>query len=125
MLSACYQRAHGVIVVFDVTNAKSFSNLPQWVREINEFTSDSMIPRLLVGNKSDLSSSRREVPKEKAEKFVEENEGFVAYVETSAIKTINVHEAFFRLVLQPSDVASETPSNRSMMGLKGSVSCEK
>ena len=34
VLSTCYRNAHGVIVVFDVTNAVSFANLQQWIDEI-------------------------------------------------------------------------------------------
>lgn len=31
VLSSCYKNAHGVIIVFDVTNEKSFANLKQVV----------------------------------------------------------------------------------------------
>ena len=38
VLSTCYRNAHGVIIVFDVTNEKSFANLKQWLVEVEEFT---------------------------------------------------------------------------------------
>lgn len=37
VLSTCYRGAQGVIIVYDVTNAKSFANLPQWLQEVQEF----------------------------------------------------------------------------------------
>ena len=59
VLSTCYRSAHGVIVVFDVTNAQSFANLQQWLDEITEFgNKTSPPPKVLVGNKSDLVTNR-------------------------------------------------------------------
>ncbi len=62
VLSTCYRNAHGVILVFDLTSEKSFANLPQWVKEVEEFTPASgagaAVPRILVGNKCDLVSHR-------------------------------------------------------------------
>lgn len=39
VLSTCYRNADGVVVVFDLTNRKSFLNLAQWLSEVEEFTS--------------------------------------------------------------------------------------
>ena len=98
VLASCYRNAHGVIVVYDVTNAKSFANLAQWVKEVSEFSpknADEAPPKLLVGNKSDLEE-RREVTRETAEKFAKDNG--MSYVETSAVATKNVKEAFVQLI---------------------------
>ncbi len=54
------------------------------------------MPRLLVGNKSDLAD-RRKVREEVALAFAKER-GMLAYVETSAIETTNINEAFMELV---------------------------
>jgi len=87
-----------VLAVFDVTNERSFANLPQWLKEVEEFTAAaaSSVPRLLVGNKSDLAERRR-VDKERAAAFAEEN-GMLGYVETSAVATENINEAFLELI---------------------------
>jgi len=45
VLSTCYRNAHGVIVVFDVTNAVSFANLQQWIDEIAEFADNAEAAR--------------------------------------------------------------------------------
>ena len=46
-------RAHGVIVVYDVTDMESFNNIKTWLGEIDNYASDN-VTKLLVGNKCDL-----------------------------------------------------------------------
>merc|ERR1719367_14637 len=58
VLATCYKNAFGVILVYDVTNKKTFSNLQQWLAEVNEFNG-AELPKLLVGNKSDLDDRRQ------------------------------------------------------------------
>lgn len=53
------------------------------------------VPKILVGNKSDLLD-RREVSRERAEAYASENG--MSYIETSAIATVNIREAFLTLV---------------------------
>ena len=49
--------AFGVILVYDVSNKKSFANLQQWLVEVNEFAS-SDLPKLLIGkNQSGFQNS--------------------------------------------------------------------
>ena len=52
--SKFYNKADGALLVFDLTNKKTFENLDSW---INEATSGvgSEIPMFLLGNKVDLS----------------------------------------------------------------------
>ncbi len=52
-----YRGAHGIIVVYDVTDVKSFNNVKQWLHEIDRYASEN-VNKLLVGNKSDLTSKR-------------------------------------------------------------------
>ena len=94
ILVSCYRNVHGILLVFDVTSAKSFRNLPQWIKEVTEYAPRG-VPRLLVGNKADLAE-RREVTEDEAKAFAADN-GMV-YIETSAIVTRNICEAFAALV---------------------------
>ena len=48
-----YQKAEGALLVFDLTNKKSFDNLDKWVQESRNGVG-SNIPIVLLGNKSDL-----------------------------------------------------------------------
>jgi Ras-related protein Rab-1A len=93
-LATCYKNAFGVILVYDVTSKKTFTNLQQWLVEVNEFTIGE-VPKLLVGNKSDLVD-RRQVEEATAAQFAAERN--MAYIETSAIDTANIREAFLTLI---------------------------
>ncbi len=48
ILASCYRGALGVIIVFDVTNKMSFNNVKQWLDEVDEFATESNLPRILV-----------------------------------------------------------------------------
>lgn len=95
ILASCYRGALGVIIVFDVTNKMSFNNIKQWIDEVDEFATESNLPRILVGNKADLTD-RREVEFETAEEFARQNS--IPYIETSVIGKSNIKEAFLELV---------------------------
>eukprot|EP00923_Selenidium_pygospionis_P034802 GHVN01060536.1.p1 GENE.GHVN01060536.1~~GHVN01060536.1.p1 ORF type:complete len:147 (+),score=14.68 GHVN01060536.1:81-521(+) len=55
--SSYYRGAHGIIIVYDVTDRESFNNVKIWMQEIDKYAMES-VNKLLVGNKSDLSSKR-------------------------------------------------------------------
>lgn len=84
-------KARGVIVilVYDITNAKSFESLSEkWMPLLDLLPSDDLeLMKVLIGNKSDLEINRQ-VPLEKVEHFCVNN-GIVKVVETSARKSIN------------------------------------
>eukprot|EP01098_Paradermamoeba_levis_P003678 TRINITY_DN1648_c0_g1_i1.p1 TRINITY_DN1648_c0_g1~~TRINITY_DN1648_c0_g1_i1.p1 ORF type:complete len:192 (-),score=34.70 TRINITY_DN1648_c0_g1_i1:185-760(-) len=88
-----YRNAHGIIVVYDITDEGSFDNVNKWVREI-DISAGSDIPKLLVGNKADLEQ-KRQVPTEKGQELA--NNLGVPFVETSAKEATNVEEVFNKL----------------------------
>ena len=51
-----YRRAHGFVLMYDISNVQSFENVRKWIRAINE-TCDAKVPILIVGNKSDLRTA--------------------------------------------------------------------
>jgi len=88
--SSYYRGAHGIIVVYDVTEQKSFTNITKWLKEIDTFAGPQ-VQKLLVGNKCDLESARTistETGKELASKLN------IPFVETSAKDSLNVENAF-------------------------------
>ncbi len=59
MIAHYYRNVHAVLFVYDVTNLQSFQNLSFWIEEYNKNCgSDSLVPRILVGNKCDLSEDQ-------------------------------------------------------------------
>ena len=46
-------RAIGALIVFDLTNEESFKNVENWLQEVEENTSSSIV-KILIGNKSDI-----------------------------------------------------------------------
>ncbi|MFX1520083.1 MAG: GTP-binding protein [Promethearchaeota archaeon] len=51
-----FQGASGALIVYDVTNERSFLNIKKWHREVKTHLED--IPMILIGNKSDLEQLR-------------------------------------------------------------------
>lgn len=50
LTSSYYRGAHGIIIVFDVSNANSYQNVTNWLGEIERYAYDSAL-KILVGNK--------------------------------------------------------------------------
>ncbi|XP_017635178.1 GTP-binding protein YPTM2-like isoform X4 [Gossypium arboreum] len=85
-----YRGAHGIIIVYDVTDQESFNNVKQWLSEIDRYASDN-VNKLLVGNKCDLTANKV-VSYETAKAFA--NEIGIPFLETSAKDATNVEQAF-------------------------------
>jgi len=65
--SAYYRGAHGIIMVYDVTNYETFEHVEEWLNEVNRHASESTL-KLLVGNKADLQEDKK-VPTDEAKKI--------------------------------------------------------
>lgn len=91
--SSYYRGAHGIIIVYDITDMESFNNVKQWLSEIDKYANDS-VRKLLVGNKCDLAESRV-VDTAVAQAYADEIG--IPFLETSAKESINVEEAFLAM----------------------------
>ena len=80
-----FTRVQGIIILYDITNKKSFTNLQNWIKLIKE--TNENIPYVLAGNKCDLTNQRA-VEEEEAIKFSQENN--INFMETSAKQDINI-----------------------------------
>ena len=65
--SSYYRGAHGIIVVYDTTDSETFEHVKTWLHEIDRYASEN-VNKLLVGNKSDLTS-KRQVDTDAAKEF--------------------------------------------------------
>lgn len=89
--SAYYRGAMGIILVYDVTDESSFANIRNWMRNIEAHASEHVV-KALVGNKSDVENSRRQVTYSQGAALAEEYR--VPFFETSAKTSTNVDDAF-------------------------------
>ena len=90
---AYYRGAMGILLIYDVSNQKSWSNVRNWVRNIHDNTPQT-INKILIGNKCDLTS-QRQVTTAQGEQLAREYE--MKFLETSARSNINVTEAFLTI----------------------------
>ena len=84
--------ANGGLVIFDLTDKKSFDKLNDWLESFREARGDQ--PLLLIGNKSDLKNQLKITEKE-ANKYAKNNN--MDLILTSAKTGQNVEEAFINL----------------------------
>lgn len=88
-----YRGATGIIIVYDVTDSKSFSSVKDWIGEVGRNAKQS-VKILLVGNKCDLNS-KRAVSEEEGRQLADQY-GF-NFIETSAKSSRGVEAAFLTL----------------------------
>lgn len=96
--SAYYRNITSAILVFDLTNYKSFKSIEIWHRNLfDKLNSDAhaYFPFIIVGNKSDMRSLRT-VSTEEAEELAAKLGGI--YVETSAKDNQNINTLFSVLI---------------------------
>ena len=86
-----YKGAHGIVLIYDVTNRKSYDNIRKWLVQIKNEAA-SKISIVLVANKIDCEDELREVKKEEGEVLAKNNN--LKIFEASAKDNINVEESF-------------------------------
>lgn len=89
-----YHGAHGIILMYDITESITFRNILTWLKEIDKYGQPGT-PMLLVANKCDLLK-RREVTPEDGKELA--NQYGMAYFESSARDNVNVDVVFTTLV---------------------------
>ena len=76
-----YNGANGVLLIYDITNEKSFRKVDFWYKDLKESVNLDVMHTCLVGNKIDLKDNRK-IEKEVAQKYADENN--LPYYEVSA-----------------------------------------
>jgi len=91
--TAYYRGAMGILLVYDVTDEKSFGNIRAWIKNIEQHASES-VNKILVGNKCDLQEQK--VVDEQQGRALAQEYG-LKFVEASAKSNIGVDDAFITL----------------------------
>ncbi|KAI8988740.1 small GTP-binding protein [Pilobolus umbonatus] len=105
--SSYYRGAQGIIVVYDVTDRKSFKKVKDWLKEIDKHASNDVC-RLIVGNKSDMTDERQ-ISFTSAKKWADSIH--VPILETSAKNASNVEQVFFQMAKDIQSKTSMSPMN--------------
>ena len=87
--SAYYRGAHGVIIVYDVSDKKTFGHIKDWIEDINKYTDSNPI-KLIVGNKCDLVNEKQVTEEDK--NLLKKQTG-IDIIETSAKNSFKITEA--------------------------------
>eukprot|EP00455_Lapot_gusevi_P015532 TRINITY_DN1787_c0_g1_i1.p1 TRINITY_DN1787_c0_g1~~TRINITY_DN1787_c0_g1_i1.p1 ORF type:complete len:210 (+),score=55.91 TRINITY_DN1787_c0_g1_i1:63-692(+) len=88
-----YRDANGALLVYDITDAESFSKVKNWVKELRKIVGTDII-LCIAGNKCDLEK-QRQVPDEEAEQYAQ-SVGATHY-RVSAKSGRGVEEVFLQL----------------------------
>ncbi|AOW03764.1 P-loop containing nucleoside triphosphate hydrolase protein [Yarrowia lipolytica] len=116
--SSYYRGAHGIIVVYDVTDQDTFNNVKTWFHEIDRYATEG-VNKLLVGNKSDITD-KKVVEYTVAKEFADSLG--IPFLETSAKNATNVEQAFLTMARQIKERmggAAENTAAKANVNLRG------
>ena len=98
LTTSYYRDAQGVVIVYDISDRKSFDNVERWKADVQKHANPE-VAMLIVGNKADLGEHRAVTFAEggalAAERSAAGHEAL--FFETSAKEHYNVEEAFMAL----------------------------
>ncbi|KAF3916259.1 hypothetical protein ABW21_db0201616 [Orbilia brochopaga] len=91
--TAYYRGAMGILLVYDVTDERSFNNIQTWFQNVEQHATEG-VNKILIGNKCDWEE-KRVVSTERGQALADELG--IPFMEVSAKANINVEEAFLLL----------------------------
>ena len=74
--TAYYRGAMGIMLVYDITNEKSFDNIKNWIRNIEEHASAD-VEKMILGNKCDMNDRRQVIDRYEQIFVIEELRGLI------------------------------------------------
>ena len=93
IVNTYYRGAHGICVVYDITDTDSFEKLGSWLRDVTDLA-EPLAQKLIVGTKVDLNQKRK-VPLDMVQSYSDLKN--IPFVETSSKTGHNVEAAFTEL----------------------------
>eukprot|EP01115_Flamella_aegyptia_P008943 TRINITY_DN3748_c0_g6_i1.p1 TRINITY_DN3748_c0_g6~~TRINITY_DN3748_c0_g6_i1.p1 ORF type:complete len:212 (-),score=28.71 TRINITY_DN3748_c0_g6_i1:97-732(-) len=115
--TAYYRGAMGILLVYDVTDEKSFGNIRNWIRNIEQHATES-VNKMLIGNKCDMVD-KKVIDTEKGQQLADEYA--IKFMETSAKNSINVDNAFITLAQDIKKRLIDSSDNNSNDGGNGII----
>ncbi|KAF2032311.1 NCA2-domain-containing protein [Setomelanomma holmii] len=91
--TAYYRGAMGILLVYDVTDERSFNNIRTWFSNVEQHATEG-VNKILIGNKCDWEE-KRAVSTEQGQALADELG--IPFLEVSAKSNINVDKAFYSL----------------------------
>lgn len=116
--TAYYRGAMGIVLIYDVTDARTFENVENWFQTVTQHANeDAQI--FLVGNKSD-DEENRQVSREQGEQLA--SKLGVPFLEASAKTNENVESIFYELagIIQDKHVEVEATQGSSGIDVSNS-----
>jgi GTPase SAR1 family protein len=91
--------ANGALLVFDLVNKNSFTQLDFWCDHLIKYANGSHIPKILVGSKFDLveNTSPEEIVDDNLINEFAEKKELDGFYKTSSLENYNVVEVFKKL----------------------------
>jgi len=106
---AYYRGAMGILLVYDVTDDKSFNNIRTWMRNIEQHANEQVV-KILLGNKCDMPDKKMVTYEQGADLAKEFS---IQFYETSAKTNVNVEEAFTAIARAIKDKKPPNPVDPS------------
>lgn len=119
-----YRGANGIMMVYDITNTKTFDSVTKWLSNVSDHASAD-VRKVLLGNKSD-QEEKRMISTARGQEIAQANG--IQFFETSAKDNVLITEAFLHLATEifenrkcniddDSDITlPETPFNTNLGG---------
>ncbi|KAL4746197.1 hypothetical protein BDW72DRAFT_185441 [Aspergillus terricola var. indicus] len=104
--TAYYRGAMGILLVYDVTDERSFQNIRTWFSNVEQHASEG-VHKILIGNKCDWEE-KRAVTTEQGQQLADELG--IPFLEVSAKNNINIEKAFYNLA---SDIKKGMDTSKS------------
>jgi len=113
MMDGWVRTAEGFLLVYDITKKSTFEELSsRIITKIQKIKGNlEDVPCMLIGNKSDLAHTNRQVEVSEGEHLAREKL-FCPFLETSAKTSNNVNQAFERLAKIIKDTRKPKPRKR-------------